>query len=171
MYVTVRPEEPRDFRRVFEVEDRAFGESEEARLVEVLRREPEVISLVAEVDGLVVGHVMFSPVTITSDQETWRAVGLNPLAVDPKVQRRGIGSALVHAGLKACRKLGELVVVVLGHRNYYPRFGFRPAATADLHYRDEGEEPSFMVMELEPDAIGGRSGWVRFLPQFDALGG
>ncbi len=149
---------------------RAFDRDAEGGLVESLRRlASPIISLVAEVDGEVGGHVMFTPVTIEGEGGPSRAMGLGPLAVEPKFQRQGVGAALVSAGLDACRRLGEWVVFVLGHRTYYPRFGFRPAAAGGLHFHDTGPEPAFMVLELRPGALAGRSGWVRFLPPFDEV--
>ena len=127
-----------------------------------------VISLVAEREGAVVGHVLFSPVTGEGEAQAWDALGLGPMAVAPVAQRRGIGSALVRAGLAACRAQGHLVVLVLGHPAYYPRFGFRPAATAGLRW-EHGHDEAFFVAELEPGALGGRSGVVRYRPEFDAV--
>ena len=92
------------------------------------------------------------------------------MAVLPRCQRRGVGTALVEAGLEACREAGEPVVVVLGHPDYYPRFGFRPAWDAGLYFLSPGPNPAFMVRELEAGALAGRRGQVRYHPAFDELG-
>lgn len=145
---------------------RAFPTDAEARLVDALRERAErCISLVAETKpGAVVGQILFTPVEIGSAS---CAVGLAPMSVVPELQRRGIGSALVKAGLSACRAAGERAVVVLGHVDYYPRFGFRPASDHGLYYRNPGPEPAFMALELEPNALQGRTGEVRYHEAFD----
>ncbi len=149
---------------------RAFPSHAEATLVDTLRglTEPQT-SLVAEhrADG-VIGHILFTPVEIRSPSGTTHAVGLGPIAVLPDFQRQGAGSALVEAGLSACRATGELVVVVLGHASYYPRFGFRPAWESGLYYGPPGPNPAFMVCQLEPGALRGRTGEVRYHAAFDA---
>jgi putative acetyltransferase len=123
------------------------------------------LSLVAEQDGRVAGHALFSPVTVTGAAAAWSALGLGPVAVLPELQRGGIGDALVRAGLAECRAQGHEVVFVLGHADYYPRFGFRPAASAGLRW-EHGHEESFFVAELAPGALGGREGVVRYRPEF-----
>jgi len=132
--ISIRPEREEDHEGVFRVVAAAFGQEDEARAVEALRKLafPQV-SLVADTGTEIMGHVMFSPVTIGSGSEFSRAMGLAPLAVAPVYQNRGIGSQLARAGLAACRDLNEPVVVVLGHRDYYPRFGFCPAHDYGLY--------------------------------------
>ena len=126
--LTIRPEAPGDAVATHHVNTRAFGRLQEADLVDALRQNGGLtIWLVAVQDGHIVGHIAFSPVTITSDTATLDAIGLAPMAVLPEYQRRGIGSQLVEAGLNACHNTPYGVVVVLGHPHYYPRFGFSPA--------------------------------------------
>jgi putative acetyltransferase len=131
--------------------------------------EPQ-FSLVAELraEG-VVGHILFTPVEIRSSSSTSKAMGLGPMAVLPSCQRQGVGSALVEAGLAACRAAGELVLVVLGHPSYYPRFGFQPAWDLGLYYIAPGPNAAFMVHELERGALDGRTGEVLYHAAFDAL--
>jgi putative acetyltransferase len=90
------------------------------------------ISLVPVLDGLVVGHIFFSPVSIESESSIFTAMGLTPMAVLPEYQRQGFGSQLVREGLKECLRIGHNIVVVLGHPEYYPRFGFTPAKPKGL---------------------------------------
>jgi len=164
----IRPERPEDHAAVAALHERAFGQPAEARLVEALRAAgAAIVSLVAEREGRVVGHVLFSPVTVRDGGREWGALGLGPVAVLPELQRGGIGSALVRAGLAECRALGHAVVLVLGHAAYYPRFGFRPAADAGLRW-EHGHEESFFVAELAPGALCGRRGVVRYRPEFSA---
>ena len=166
--VTIRPEEPRDHAAVREINLRAFETTLEADLVDAVRPTARpMVSLVAEVEGAVVGHILFTPVTVRDGETTSSAIGLGPMAVLPELQRRAIGSRLVGAGLKACRELGEHAVVVLGHADYYPRLGFRPAAELGLHYRGPDFDPFFFVSELEKGALEGIKGMVEYLPEFE----
>jgi putative acetyltransferase len=163
----VRAEAPEDLRPVRRVNELAFDAAGEANLVDALREnEPAHVSLVAEEDGQVVGHILFSPVTVESAAGEWEALGLAPMAVLPERQGRGVGSALVREGLKECLRRGHDVVFVLGHADYYPRFGFRPAARAGLACEFPAPEEYFMVAELRPGALAGRRGLVRYAPEF-----
>ena len=165
----VRQETASDAEAVFRVERAAFGEEDEARLVEALRAGGHVLlSLVADVDGEIVGHIVFSPMMIEAEAGSrYEAVCLGPLAVAPSRQRQGIGGALVKAGLAELRLGGHGAVFLLGHPSYYPRFGFRPAREFDVHYQDDRD--AFMAVELYPGALEGVSGRVRFAPEFDAI--
>jgi putative acetyltransferase len=166
--VEIRPERRADREAVHTVHARAFGRRDEADLVDALRgRVDPSVSLVAVEAGTLVGHVFFSPVRIEGDGCESRAIALAPLAVLPEQQRHGIGSRLVEAGLRACHELHEDVVFVLGHPTYYPRFGFAPAGERGLHYRDVSFDSAFMLIELAPDALGGRTGWVRYDETFE----
>lgn len=169
--ITARPERPEDAPAVGEVNRRAFGRAAEAELVDALRRALRRaavpwISLVAEDGGRVAGHIVFSPVTIEGEAGASLAMGLGPMAVLPGCHNIGIGSALVRAGLEACRRAGHLVVVVLGHPRYYPRFGFLPARARGLRCEYDVPDDVFMVAELEPGALAGRTGLVRYHPEF-----
>lgn len=162
----IRDEAPGDRAAVRAVNEAAFEGPAEASLVELLRaRASPLVSLVAEVDGEVVGYVAFSPVTLGGRPEL-RLMGLGPMAVRPDRQGRGIGSALVRAGLDRCRALGAVAVVVLGHPGYYPRFGFVPGARLGLDSEYDVPEEVFMAQELTPGALAGASGTVRYHPAF-----
>src|SRR4051812_4691802 len=126
MSPVIRPERPTDHDAIREVNRLAFGGEDEARLVAALRDGGYVrVSLVAEEGGRVVGHVLFGDLPIVTAGGTFQALALTlaPLAVLPSHQRRGIGSLLVREGLRACREAGHRIVVVLGHPDFYPRFG------------------------------------------------
>src|SRR5262245_5395759 len=126
--MTIRPEKPTDRDAIRVVNEAAFETPAEANLVDLLRAQASpLVSLVAQADSTIVGHIVFSPVT-RSDYDDLNNMGLAPMAVLPAHQRRGIGSALVRAGLEECRRLGCDAVIVLGHAEYYPRFGFRRAS-------------------------------------------
>ncbi len=168
----IRPEAPRDQRAIFEINARAFPSDAEARLVDALRAAgAATISLVAECDGRVVGHILFSPVRVEGEGGAFDALGLAPVAVDPAFQRDGIGGAMVRAGLEACRARGDTIVFVLGHAEYYPRFGFERATPRGLVYSDTSRDysPVFFVIELAAGALASRGGVVHFRPEFDAL--
>ena len=169
--VAIRPEVPRDVRAIFDVNARAFGQPAEAKLVDTLRAaNAATLSLVAERDGRVVGHILFSPVRVEGEGASFVAQGLAPMAVDPDHQREGIGSLLVRAGLDASRCAGHPIVFVLGHPDYYPRFGFAAAAPRGLHYSDGvAFAAAFFVAELEAGALAGRTGVVHYHTAFDAL--
>lgn len=166
----IRSETPEDFSAVRHINESAFGRPAEADLVDALRRAASpFISLVAELDGQVVGHIFFSPVTIESDDSTSIAMGLGPLAIAPEYQNRCIGSELVIEGLRECRRIGHDVVVVLGHAGYYPRFGFRPASSKGLRCEYDVPDDVFMVAELSEGAIGERRGLVKYHPEFSRV--
>jgi putative acetyltransferase len=165
--IIIRSETNRDCGAVYRVNELAFGQQDEADLVESLREKASpFISLVAVVDDQVVGHVFFSPVTIEFEGETFTAMGLAPMAVLPEYQNQSIGSRLVREGLNQCVRIGYDVVVVLGHSNYYPRFGFVPASTKGLRSEYDVPDDVFMVAELKPGALGGRRGLVKYHPKF-----
>jgi putative acetyltransferase len=167
--LSVRSEQPRDRTQVFEVNRAAFGRPDEALLVDRLRETAGVlISLVAVEADQVVGHILFTPVQVASETP-FDAMALGPMAVLPGYQRRGIGSRLVRSGLDACREAGHSVVFVLGHPRFYPRFGFTPAGAVGIAWEHPAPEDAFMVIELTPGALGGRTGIVKYLPEFTAV--
>jgi putative acetyltransferase len=168
--MTVRPEKPEDVPAIRIVNLRAFGGAAEADLVDALRRNGKaVISLVAEDDGRVVGHIFFSPVVIHSIGAGLAGVGLAPLAVIPEKQNQGIGSTLVEQGLRRCREGGHPYVVVLGHSDYYPRFGFVPASRFGIKSEYDVADEVFMVMELREGALSGCAGVAKYQPEFNEV--
>ena len=168
----LRPETGEDRDAIRRVNELAFERPDEARLVDMLREAATpFLSLVAEDDGAIVGHICFTPVTVErEDGGTAHLLGLAPMAVLPERQNQGIGSQLVRAGLDACRDAGYGAVVVLGHPDYYPRFGFEPAARRDLRSEYDVPEPVFMVAELVPGAADDLRGVARDHQAFNALG-
>jgi putative acetyltransferase len=164
----IRPEAPSDHAAVHDVNVAAFGREVEARLVAMLRNQARpLVSLGAEDAGTVVGHIMFSPVSLGGFAGLM--MGLAPMAVAPARQRGGIGSALVRAGLECCREIGAAAVVVLGHPDFYPRFGFMPAARLGLSCEYDVPAEAFMAMELEPSGLRGAAGAVSYHPAFSGV--
>jgi len=167
MGLMVRPETAVDAPKVYAVEAAAFGRSDEADLVQKLQQAGvDTISLVAVLDDELVGHVLFSPVTVKSEDEVFTAVALGPIAVSPHHQKAGIGSALCRQGIEACREAGYELAFVLGHSSYYPRFGFMPSAPYGLHCQFNAPVEAFMVLELVPGALQGKQGTVFYHPLF-----
>lgn len=161
--IRVRPERTEDHEAVCRLNDLAFGGPLEARLVDTLRDAVSTfISLVAVREGDVVGHIFFSPVTIESDGSQFTALALGPMAVLPAYQRQGIGTKLVREGLKECRRIGHDVIVVVGHPEYYPKFGFVPASGMELRCEFDVPDNVFMVAELGKNALHGRKGTVQY---------
>jgi putative acetyltransferase len=149
------------------VHERAFGQPQEAKLVDDLRGSARpLVALVAESASGIIGQILFSPVTLEPSVDTLCGMGLAPLAVLPEFQRRGVGSQLVRAGLEACRRVGVDFVVVVGHAEYYPRFGFAPAMARGLTCEYPVPEDVFQVLELRPSSLAGVTGRVRYAPAF-----
>jgi putative acetyltransferase len=167
--ITVRQEARKDFARISEVVEAAFGKPVEARLVERIRASAEYVpelSLVAEKDGEIVGHVMYSYSMLTDGDERRRVLQLAPLAVSPERQGEGIGGLLVRASLALADERGEPLVVLLGHPTYYPRFGFEPASEYGIEPPDGRQRPAFMIARLSK-YDGRYRGLVAFAPAFD----
>ena len=164
--IEIRAERPDDIDAIRHVNERAFGSSAEPRLVDRLRESRKaVISLVATQDDRIVGHVLFSPVALIDAPPLLRGVGLAPMSVLPEFQNQGIGSRLVRSGLVACQDAGFDIVFVLGHVDYYPRFGFAPARRYGLE-NEYGATDAFMAVELRKGALEGIGGLVKFAPEF-----
>ncbi len=165
MRIVIRKETSADHSAIREVNRLAFDRDDEACLVDALRDGGYVrASLVAEVDGDVVGHILFTELPIDTEDGIVEALALAPMAVVPSHQRHGIGSMLVQDGLRACAEAGHRIVVVLGHPEFYPRFGFSAKRAEPLKSPFAGE--AFMALELVPGALDGVEGKVRYPPPF-----
>ncbi len=168
--LVIRPETPEDSAAIRNVNEEAFGSSVEAGLVEKLRlRQTYALSLIVTIGGKVIGHILFSPVTIESGNTSFGALALGPMAILPSYQKKGVGSQLVRAGLQECKRLGHEIVVALGHPDYYPRFGFIPAKPRGIECEFEVPDEPWMILELHEGALAGRSGVVKYQPEFDEV--
>ena len=164
----VRPETPSDEAYVYAINVAAFETDAEARLVNALRTQcDEYISLVAESEDGIVGHILFTPVSL-GDGEA-RVAGLAPMAVRQDLQRSGIGSMLVNAGLVECERKGFGAVVVLGHPDYYPKFGFEPASQFGLSSEYDVPDEVFMARNLKAGFLDDLSGVFRYHAAFAAV--
>ena len=173
---TIRPEQSGDAGAIHRLTERAFAESEwghsgEAQLVDRLREScSEGVSLVAEIDDQVVGHILFTPAVIVNEGETVTGMGLAPMSVLPEHQRKGIGSQLVEAGLEAVGAAGCPFVIVLGHPEYYPRFGFEPASQHGVTSEWEGiPDEAFMILPLSEGTPGELGGIAKYRPEFGEM--
>ena len=165
----IRPETEHDHDAVRQVNQLAFGQKAEARLVDALRAGGFApVSLVAEINGQVVGHIMFSDLPIITPAGSVAALALAPMAVLPEFQRQGIGSALVRRGLEACKEQGHRIVIVLGHPDFYPRFGFT-SKLAERLQSPYGGGSSHMTVELVHGALDGVVGKVVYSLPFSEL--
>ncbi len=169
--LVIRSEDKADHARVFEILTAAFERNNEANLVEILRSSTKpYISLVAEDDGQILGHIFFSAVEIESSGEPSGMAGLAPVAVDPGHQGLGIGGALIRAGLERCRELGWQAVFLVGDPAYYTRFGFALASPMRFTYGDPAFDAVLQAHEVSPGALDGHGGRVRFHPAFAETG-
>jgi putative acetyltransferase len=167
--VLIREERPEDISNVRRVNEQAFGRPVEARIIDNLRKSgAELLGLVAEWDRKIVGHILFSPVTIEGEKGEIRGMGLAPMAVPPDYQGREIGSRLVKQGLILLRNRGCPFVIVLGHPGYYPRFGFERASRFGVKSQWEGvPDEAFMMLILDESLRGGLGGTARYRKEFD----
>lgn len=164
MGVTIREERPGDEASVRHVNVEAFSSPDEADLVDALRDAcPHRLSLVAvDEGGTIVGHILFTPARL-GDVE---GMGLAPMAVAPGHQRGGIGSRLVEAGLADLRARGCPYVIVLGHAEYYPRFGFERASAHGIRCKWDVPDDVFMILKLDPSKLEGITGTAHYRDEF-----
>ncbi|RCJ18921.1 GCN5 family acetyltransferase [Nostoc minutum NIES-26] len=147
----IRCESLPDYPAIAEVNKLAFGQENEAKLVDKIRRSDRYIpelSLVAKIGNVVVDHILFSYIDLVNEEKL-QVIGLAPLAVRPQFQRQGIGSALVEAGLKIADVTGEAIVIVLGHPHFYTRFGFQSSIVYRIESLFPVPEDVFMVKPLQ----------------------
>lgn len=165
MHVDVRLEQPSDLASIRDVNCLAFGQPLEADIVDALREAGALtLSLVAAVDARVVGHILFSPVTLGEVE----GVGLAPMAVLPEFQRQGVGSALIREGLARLHRVGCPFVVVLGHPDYYPKFGFTSARSRGITCEWDVPDEAFMMLVFDAERMRDATGLARYRPEFSS---
>ena len=168
MEYIVRSEEPDDAHSIHDVHMMAFGREAESTLVEELRDQGHNrVSLLAVIGPVTIGHILLSQISIESDSGSVPALALAPMAVLPECQSNGVGTRLMEAALDQCRADGHKIVVVLGHPDYYPRFGFSAKLAEQFDGPFSGEE--FMALELTPGALDGVRGKVVYSAPFGSV--
>lgn len=168
--INIRKEKQSDYYQVFEIHQKAFGQKDESRIVENIRKSKEFVpelSLVAEIENNIVGHILFSKISISGKSKNKETLSLAPMAVLPEWQRKGIGEQLIRAGFQKALELGFDSVIVLGHPEYYPKFGFRKASKWGITCPFEVPEAAFMAIELEKEALQNCDGKVVYPPAFN----
>ena len=167
--VTIRQEQERDIEAVRNLNRIAFDGPAEAQVVDKLREVcDDLISIVAVEDDEVVGHILFSSVTIENGNNVIRGMGLAPLAVLPNRQKTGIGSALVERGLALLREKEYPFVIVLGHADFYPRFGFVPSSQYNLKSQWQGiPDEAFMILVFDQKSLEGVHGVAKYREEFN----
>ena len=166
MPVLIRDEQPGDVLSIRDVNVRAFEHEQEANLVDALRSGDGVLlSLVATVNDRLVGHILFSPIVVGHT----RGAALAPMAVLPEHQRQGVGSELVRTGIQRLTDAGCPFVIVLGHSDFYPRFGFRPASVRGVRCEWNVPDAAFMMLVLDESKVRGVSGVAQYRKEFSPL--
>jgi putative acetyltransferase len=164
--VETRPERPEDIPTLRDVNNAAFGREQEANIVEALRSNgAALLSLVAVLNGQVVGHILYSPASVGNVA----GAALGPMSVLPEYQRQGIGSALVEAGNRYLKDTRCPFIVVLGHPTFYPRFGFRPASMNGIRCDWDVSDDVFMLLVLDEQRMQGVSGSARYRDEFSTV--
>jgi predicted N-acetyltransferase YhbS len=174
MEIVIRQEEPADYPAVFDLIEAAFqfepmSDHREQYLVERLRQSsaflPE-LSLLAEHDGEIIGHILLTKITIQNAEESDQSLALAPVSVLPQYQRKGVGGRLIGEAHRRAKSLGFQSVVLLGHQNYYPRFGYEPASKYGIKLSFDVPEENYMVIELTPGGLAGVKGIVKYPNEF-----
>jgi len=166
----IREEKATDISKIWKINEAAFDTDAEANLVNALRDSNiPFISLVAEENGELAGHILFTPVELENGSSGIKIAGLAPMAVIPKLQNQGIGSKLIEAGIRRCQSEGYDAIVVLGHPNYYPKFGFMPSVNYGIKSEYEVPDEVFMVLELNKDSLNGIQDIIKYHEAFGSV--
>jgi putative acetyltransferase len=168
-HIKIREEIPQDVGAIRGINNQAFGQPQEANIVDKLRANCDrLLSLVALQDEKIIGHILFSPVTIEGNHGFLKGMGLAPMAVLAQFQRQGVGSELVQAGIQSLRKSKCPFIIVLGHPKYYPKFGFEPASRYGIKSQWEGvPDNAFMILWLDKTRTNDVSGIAKYRDEFN----
>jgi putative acetyltransferase len=165
----IRQEKPEDIDDIHSLNEQAFGQPQEANIIDNLRINCDnLLSLVAVENEKIVGHILFSPATIEGQHGVIKGMALAPMAVLPKMQRKGIGTQLVQKGIENLRKMQCPFVIVLGYPEYYPSFGFERASLYEIKCQWEGiPDEAFMILWLDKSTTNPVSGFAKYRDEFD----
>lgn len=172
MNITIRPEKEKDYTGIIRVNDMAFKRKAEGKLIDELRKLENFdsrLSFVAEVDGEIIGHLLFTPVAIENNGQNYKTLTLAPMSILPEFQKRSVGRLLIIYGLQIAKETGYESVVVLGHPSYYPKLGFKPASRWNIKSPFPAPDNAFMAIELFPGSLDNVSGKVIFPSAFDEV--
>ncbi len=168
--MNIRKEKDSDKEKIWKVNVESFETEAEANLVNALRDSKiPFISLIAEEDEEIVGHILFTPVELIGDDSGLKLMGLAPMAVLPKFQKKGIGSQLVKTGKEKCSTQGYDAIVVLGHPEYYPKFGFVPSVKYGIKSEYDAPDEAFMVLELKESSLKDKNGIIKYHAAFGSV--
>jgi len=173
MDIKIRNEKEADYLQIKKVNDLAFKQENEGILVDKLRQNPKFIgelSIVAVFEDKVIGHILFFPINIKDNEKTYPSLALAPMSVIPEFQSRGIGGQLIEYGLDRAKRLGFKSVIVLGHKDYYPKFGFKTASRWNIKAPFDLPDDVFMAMELLENGLRGISGVAEYPKEFEEVG-
>jgi len=175
MKIIIRQEKPSDFKMVFDLIEKAFkaetlSDHNEQFLVERLRKSsffiPE-LSMIAEFENKVVGHILLTKVKIKNDKEEFSSLALAPVSVLPEYQRKGIGGMLINQAHKTAKELGHKSIVVLGHENYYPKFGYKQTNRYGIELPFDVPKENCMIIALTENGLEGVHGTVEYPKEFN----
>lgn len=170
MKIYIRKEMPKDYPMVFELVAKAFAsmpysDHREQFLVERLRKSEAFIpelSLVAEVNGEIVGFILLTKIYIKNEHQSFEALALAPVAVLPNLQGKGIGRQLIEFAHKRAKALGFKIIVLVGHEDYYPRFGYQLTQNYRIQFPFEVPAPNAMILALESGALNNVNGMIEY---------
>lgn len=168
MDILIRKEEEKDLKDIYKINRLAFGQENESKLIDKIRAGSNFIpdlSLVAVSSNRIVGHILFSKIKIIGSS-VFETLALAPMAVIPTFQKQGIGSKLIKKGIIKAKELGFTSIIVIGHKEYYPRFGFERASKWGIKCPFEVPDEAFMAVELTKNSLDGKAGTVRFPDEF-----
>lgn len=167
MKLIIREEQERDFDEIYRLNHEAFARSEEAELINELRENNGIIiSLVALLSNLIVGHILYTPCKINSHKNKLTGAALGPMAVLPGYQKKGIGRKMVEEGIEIISEAGYPFIAVLGYPEYYSKFGFTPAGKHGLQCQWDVEDNAFMILPLDSERTDEITGTVNYRPEF-----
>jgi len=169
--VEIRQELPEDINDIRALNEKAFGQPQEANIISKLRNNCEgLISLVATENKKIVGYILFSPVIIEGKNGVAKGMGLAPMAVLPEKQRQGIGTQLVNTGIEYLKKTKCQFIIVLGHPEYYPRFGFELASRYGIKSQWEAvPDEALMILWLDKSMMNHVSGVAKYRDEFNEV--